>query len=171
MTQLSNGLPKLLQSAHPSYSWQIDEYSEYGLLQMKWSIMDDRLRLDQDWLSRHSWKMALLTFDDQFWLFWRDPSSHYAVACLGQEPAQENGTVCLGTFQYHLAFGWGQPIGDWCSSGIVVCCRESHGASFLILGGSHGRPVTFTVGEGSSEAHFFALLSVEVGHHFIVGQL
>ena len=45
---------KFLQSAHPSYSWQMIEYSEYGLLQMKWSIMDDRLRQDQDWLSRHS---------------------------------------------------------------------------------------------------------------------
>ena len=63
--------------------------------------------------------------------------------------------VCQGTSLIRLAFGLVQPTNDWSSSGIVACCKERHGVSFSTLGGSHGRPKTFTIYEGIEEVHFF----------------
>lgn len=69
-----------------------------------------------------------------------------------------------------LAFGWLQPINDWSSSGIVACCKESHGFSFSNHGVSHGRPKTFTIDEGTVKVHFSDLWSVKVDLRFIGGQ-
>ena len=66
VTPLSYYLPQVLQSAHPFYSWRLNEYSEYGL-QMKRSIIIDRApRQARDWLASRRQKMDLATFVDRF---------------------------------------------------------------------------------------------------------